>query len=110
MDQYRFGVMKSDLEKEWRTSRVKVWNGDKTKFSEFKQSLNAEATGNEVMRDSIDGKNVVVKDDDRPDTFLHYFQHGYSKALAESQNAGNRFKTIGNFRALIHDARCRLYK
>ena len=102
--------MKSDSEKEWRTTRVKVWNGDKAKFSEFKQGLKALTTGKKVMRDLMAGVNVVVKDDDNPDKFLHYFQDEYYLALAESRSAGERFKQIGHFKAKINSARCTLYK
>ena len=67
----------------------------------------------DVMAAQIGGEAVEISDQDDPNNFeKQFFKHGYSKSKAatESAAAGNRYKTIENYQALVRDYKIKLYQ
>ena len=64
----------------------------------------------EVKTALIGVEAVEICDQDDPNNFDKFFKHGYSKAATEGVAAGNRYKTIENYQALVRDDKIKLYQ
>jgi hypothetical protein len=91
------------------TSKL-IYNGSKAQWSNFNQEATVFTMSSEVMTAFKDGEAVKIEDQDDLGDFDKYFKHGYAKATTESVAAGNRYKTIGNYQALVRDARIKFYQ
>jgi hypothetical protein len=85
-----------------------VYDGSKGEWSDFNQELKVFTMSSEVMTALIDGVPVEIGDQDDSDDFHKYFKFGYPKAAVESAAAGNRYKTIQNYQALVRDDKIKL--
>ena len=100
-------MVKSDSEDD---SKDLVYDGSKGGWSNFHQEIAVYAMKSEVQTALIGGEAVEIGDQDDPNDFDKFFKHGYSKAAAESVAAGNRYKSIQNYQALVKDDKIKLYQ
>jgi hypothetical protein len=82
-----------------------TYNGSKAQWSNFNQEATVYTMSSDLMTAIKDGKAVKIDDQDDLERFNEYFKHGYAKASTESVAAGNRYKTIENYQALVRDAK-----
>ena len=100
-------MAKSDSEDD---SKRLVYDGSKQGWSNFHQEIVVYAMKSVVMTALINGEAVEIRDQDDPNDFEKFFKHGCSKAAAESVAAGNRYKNIENYQALVTDDKIKLYQ
>ena len=100
-------MVKSDSEDD---SKRLVYDGSKQGWSNFHQEIVVYAMKSAVMTTLIDGEAVEIEDQDDPNNFDRFFKHGCSKAAAESVAAGNRYKNIEIYQALVRDDKIKLYQ
>ena len=87
-----------------------IYNGSKAQWSNFNQEATVFTMSSEVMTAFKEGEAVKIDDQDDLGDFDKYFKHGYAKASTESIAAGNRYKTIENYQALVRDAKIKFYQ
>ena len=92
------------------SKRKLIYDGSKGKWSVFNQEVTVHTMSSEVQTALWNGEAVEIEDHDDPKDFDKYFKHGFSKAAAESVAAGNRYRTIENYQALVSDDKVKLYQ
>ena len=100
---------RSDSEDDSSKRKV-IYDGSKGKWSMFNQEVTVHTMSSEVQTALWNGEAVEIGDHDDPKDFDKYFKHGFSKAAAESVAAGNRYRTIENYQALVSDDKVKLYQ